>query len=50
VAKVHKRLVVVLVVSAFLVTGVVALESFLDPFDDQPFDSAAWMANGTGNR
>lgn len=33
-----------LVALAGFVVGVVAFDSFLDPFDDLPFDSAVWIA------
>jgi hypothetical protein len=32
------------------VAGVIALDRYLDPFDDQPFDPAAWAATGSQGR
>jgi len=50
-----RRRVAVLVLAALvavagLVVGFRAFDSYLDPFDDQPFDPAAWAAAGESQR
>jgi len=42
--------VVAVVAAAGLVGGVVALNRYLDPFDDQPFSPAAWSAADSHER
>ncbi len=37
----RKRLVVLV---AIVISGLIAFDSYLDPFDDRPFDPAAWAA------
>jgi hypothetical protein len=50
----HKRIVwlaiLASVATAGLVGGFVALDRYLDPFDDQPFDPASWAASDEQRR
>jgi hypothetical protein len=39
-----RRVPLLITVVVGLVAGFVALDRYLDPFDDQPFDPAAWAA------